>query len=56
MIVTTLTLTLITLTLTVMTLTLTLIQATFGGFEDFHQISTAISGLAGMSSEHSEVR
>lgn len=28
----------------------------FSGFEDFHQISFALSGLAGMSSEHSEVR
>jgi hypothetical protein len=31
-------------------------QSSFSGFEDFHQISSAINGLAGMSTEHPEVR
>jgi hypothetical protein len=31
-------------------------QSSFSGFEDFHQISSAINGLAGMSTEQPEVR
>ena len=31
-------------------------EASFPGFEDFHQISSAINGLGGMSTEYAEVR